>query len=152
MTTTTALETRPSVGARRFGYLVAVAINIVMIVIVNNILDWGWLPFLTDDFEDVVWLINLSITASILANLAYLAYDPAWFKALAQVGLNLISIAVMVTMWRVFPFDFSAYQFDWETVVRLVLVLGVIGTAIAVVVEMVNLVRSLAPAPQPRPQ
>jgi hypothetical protein len=129
---------------------VAVAVNVVILIIVNNILEWGWIPFLTDDFEGVVWLINLSLTASILANLAYIAYDPAWFKSITQVVLNLISIVVMVTMWQVFPFDFSAYAFDWETLVRFVLVVGIVGTGIGTVVELVKMVRSLTPGPATR--
>jgi hypothetical protein len=99
-TTTKPVKARPPVGARRFGYLVAIAINVVMLVIVNNILEWGWIPFLTDDFQEVMWLINLSITASILANMAYIAYDPRWFKSLTQIGLNLISMVVIVRMYR----------------------------------------------------
>jgi hypothetical protein len=42
-------------------------------------------------------------------------------------------------MFQVFPFDFSGYQFDWEIVTRVVLILAIIGTAIAVVVETVKL-------------
>jgi hypothetical protein len=146
-TTTSPAKTRAPLGARRFGYLVAVLVNVVMLVVVNNILDWGWLPFLTDDFEAVVWLINLSLTASILANLAYMAYDPVWFRSITQVVLNLISIAVLVTMWQVFPFDFSAYEFAWDTLVRFVLVLGIVGTVIGTVAELVKMTRSLTSAP-----
>ena len=151
-TTSSEVKTPGAVGARRFGFVVAIAVNVVMLVIVNNIVEWGWIPFLTDDFAEVVWLINLSLTASILANTAYIAYDPGWFKSMTQVGLNLISIVVIVRMWQVFPFDFSRYQFDWETLLRLVLVLAVVGTGIGIVVELVNLVRSMTPNPATRPE
>jgi hypothetical protein len=56
----------------------------------------------------------------------------------------------MVTMWQVFPFDFSAYAFDWETLVRFVLVVGIVGTGIGTVVELVKMVRSLTPGPATR--
>ena len=31
---------RPSPASRRFGYVIAIVINIVLIVIANNLLDW----------------------------------------------------------------------------------------------------------------
>jgi hypothetical protein len=135
---------RASVGARRFGYTVAVAINLVMLVVVNNILDWGWLPFLTEEFASLIWLFNVSLTATILANLVYMVYDPVWFKSFTQIGLNLISMIVLLRMLQVFPFDFSAYEFDWEPVARFVLILGLIGTGIGIIVEVVNLVRRVS--------
>jgi hypothetical protein len=141
MSTTQTLTTKPTLspGTKRFGYLVAVAVNIVMIVVANNILEWGWLPFLTEDFASLLWLINISLGATILANIVYMSFDPPWFKSLTRIGLNLISLIVTIRMLQVFPFDFSGYQFDWEIVTRVVLILAIIGTAIAVVVETVKL-------------
>ena len=34
-------------SAKRFGYVVAIGVNLVMLFVVQNILEWGWLPFLT---------------------------------------------------------------------------------------------------------
>jgi hypothetical protein len=50
-------------------------------------------------------------------------------------------------MLTVFPFDFSAYQFDWEIVARFVLVLAIIGSSIGALVEAIKLVSSLPPTP-----
>jgi hypothetical protein len=68
-----------------------------------------------------------------------MSFDPPWFKSLTRIGLNLISLIVTIRMLQVFPFDFSGYRFDWEIVTRVVLILAIIGTAIAVVVETVKL-------------
>jgi hypothetical protein len=125
----------------RFGYIVAIAINVVMLVIANNILAWGWLPFLTADFEQLLWLINLSFLATIAANVIYLAYDAPWFKSVCQIGLGGITVAVAVRTYQVFPFDFSNSQFNWEPVTRFVIVLTVIGTVIGMIVEVVKLAR-----------
>jgi hypothetical protein len=43
---------------------------------------------------------------------------------------------------QVFPFDFSAYVFDWEVVARVVLVLAIIGASIGAVAEIAKLVKS----------
>jgi hypothetical protein len=74
-----------------------------------------------------------------VANVLYLWYDPAWFKSVCQVGVSLIGLAGAIRMWQVFPFDFSAYSFNWAALTRVVLVLAVFGSAVGIVVELVRL-------------
>jgi hypothetical protein len=139
----------PGVGQlrvpRRSGYAIAIVINVAFLFVANNLLDWDLIPFLTSDFTRVLWIINVSLLATIVVNLAYLWYDPAWFKSVCQICLGGISMLVSIRMLQVFPFDFTRYQFDWEPVARFVMILGVVAVAIGIVVEVVKLVRSLLP-------
>ena len=143
---------RTSIGARRFGYAVAVGVNVLLLVVANNILDWGWVPWLTPEFETVLPIINLSLGVNIVVNLFYMAYDEPPFKAVTQIIVNLFAIAVLVRTLQVYPFDFSAFDFPvtisafdltWDLVTRFVLGLAIFGTAIAVVAETVKLSRSI---------
>lgn len=131
--------------ARRAGYTMVILVDLALLFVANNLLAWDLLPFLTDDFARVLWLIDISLLATIAVNLAHLWYDPAWFRSLGQVGLGSISMLVANRMFQVFPFDFSAYQFDWERTARLVIVLTMVGIGIGIVVEVVKLARSLLP-------
>jgi hypothetical protein len=133
---------RPRAAVPRLGYSIAIAVNVVMLVITQNILEWGWVPFLTADFALVEPWISLSLTASIIVNVIYLFDDTPVVKAIGQVGVNLLSIYVSYQILRVFPFDFSAYAFDWEVLARFVLILAMIGSLIGAVVEMAKLVTS----------
>jgi len=135
-------------GLRGLGYLVSIAFNIVILVVANNLLTWDLLPFLTDDFADVLWLIDISLLATILVNFVYLGYDPGWFKSVCQIGMGGISMAVAVRMYQVFPFDFSAYEFDWTWTVRFVMVLGMIGIGVGIVVELAKLARGAVVGPR----
>ena len=120
---------------RQVGYAVAVAVNLVMLVIAHNILDWGWLPFLTGDFAQVVPWISLGLIASIVANAIYQFNDTLIVKSTGQIGVNLISVFVTYQIWQVFPFDFSAYDFNWGVLVRVLLVLAMVGAGIGVLAE-----------------
>lgn len=131
-------------AARRSGYVVAIAVNVVMLYVVNNLLAWDLLPFLTSDFGRVLWLIDVSLLATIMVNLIYVAYDQSWFRSLAQIGLNLISLVVAVRMYQVFPFDFSGSSFDWTQIARVVIIFTILGTVIGAIVEGVKLVRATA--------
>jgi hypothetical protein len=127
---------------RRMGYVAAIAVNLVMLYIVNNLLEWGWVPFLTAEFERLVGFINFSLAATIVTNLAWFGYDAEWFRSLAQICLNLITGVVAVRTYQVFPFDFSNYEFAWGPIARFVIIIGLVGIAIGTVVELVKLVRS----------
>ena len=132
---------KPKPVGRRFGYAVAIACNVALLVIVNNILDWGWLPWLTADFGDILPVMNVSFGASIAVNAVYLFYDARGFKAGAELGLLIIALIVTIRLWRVFPFDFSAYDFGWGTLARWLLGLALFGIAVAMLVQVVQLAR-----------
>lgn len=135
-------------AARRVGYVIAIVINVAMLVIVQNVLEWGWPAFLTDEFVDVVPWISLSLIASIVVNVIYQFDDSPTVKSIGQIGVNLISVWVTYTVLTVFPFDFSAYAFNWEVVTRVVLVLAIVGAGIGALVEGIKLVSSLSgPSP-----
>ena len=118
---------------------IAIVVNLVMLFVVQNILEWGWLPFLTEEFAEVVPWISFSLIVSIAANLVYQMDDSPTVKSLGQIVVNLISIQVTFVMLTVFPFDFSASQFDWEPVTRLVLILAIVGAGVGAIVEGVKL-------------
>ena len=99
------MDRAPGQG-RRAGYVIAVAINAVMLWIAHQLLDWGWPRFLTEDFEELLPVITWSLVASIVVNALFVVADPPWFKALCNVVTSAISLAVAVRTWQVFPFDF----------------------------------------------
>ena len=58
--------------------------------------------------------------------------------------LNAVGIAVLTRYLAVFPFDFSMYAgFNWAVLARIVLIVGIVGSAIGVIVELVKLARAL---------
>lgn len=124
---------------RRVGYAIAVLVNLVMLAIVQNILDWGWLPFLTGDFAKVVPWISFGLIATIVVNAVYQFNDTLVVKSTGQIGVNLISLFVTYQVWQVFPFDFSAYEFNWEVLAQILLVLVMVGAGIGVLAEATKL-------------
>ena len=137
-------KTGPTEGTKRFGYFVAILVNVGLLFIVNNVLEWDIAPFLTEEFEDLIPIVSVSLLFGAAINLAYIAFDPAWFKASTQMVSAGIALIVAIRTYQIFPFDFSAYDFPWTGVTRIILIIGIAGTAIAVIVEFVKLARALA--------
>ena len=133
---------QPSTASRRAGYIIAALINVVGLWIVHHLLEWDWPSFLTEDFRHLLPYITASFAATIIVNLLWAVRDPAWFRHVAQIGLNLVAIRAAVRTWEIFPFDFTGYASAWETVARVLIVLGLFGLMVATIVEVVRLVRS----------
>jgi hypothetical protein len=131
---------RPSAAARRFGYLVAIAVNAVMLWVVHQLLVWGWPGFLTAEFEQVLPLVSASLIAGMVVNAGFLLCDRGRCKPLGDLVNTAFGLAVSVRMWTVFPFDFTGYGTDWSWAFRVALVVGIAGTAIGVLVNLVKLV------------
>lgn len=137
---TSTLARRPSTASRRGGYVVAAVINAVFLWLIHVSPGWDAVPFLTADFQQVLWLIDLSLVVTIALNLLYLIRDPRRLTAAAAVVTSAIGLAASVAMLQVFPFDFGTSSF-WPVVFRIALWVAIVGSAIAVVVNLVAVVR-----------
>lgn len=131
------------VGVRRLGYLVGIGISAGILFVVNNLLAWDIVPFLTDDFDQLLPIINASLVASIVVNAIWILYDAAWIRSTGQIILNLTSIVVLVLTLRIFPFDFSRYSFDWGSLTKVIIVFLIVALVIATIVEIVKLVSAV---------
>jgi hypothetical protein len=139
-TTTRRPTRRPSTAARRFGHVVAVVVNAAMLYVVNVWPGWDSLWFLTGDTTQVLGLVNASIVVGVVANAVYIVHDVGRLRSFGDLVTTSIGLAAMVVIWQVFPFDFGETGFDWELVVRIVLGVGIIGSAIAIITHLVSLV------------
>jgi hypothetical protein len=134
---------RPPRAARVFGYGLAAAINAALIWIVNVAPGWRWVPFLSEEFASVLGLVTLSLLVGLLLNLAYVAYDPQWFRHLGEAASAGIASVVLLQLFRVFPFDLGT----WTWVpgpLRIVLVIACVATAIGALANLAMALRDLA--------
>ena len=131
-------------GTKRFGYSIAIALNALFLFFVNNVLEWGLFSWLTNDFEQVIPILNFSLGLGIVLNAIYLIGDPPLLKSSTQLISNIVSLLVVVRMYRVYPFDFGAYSFNWDLLMRIMLILGIVGTSIGIISELVKSVRLLS--------
>lgn len=132
------------VTLRRTGYTVAIAVNAVVLWGVHRLLAWNWPGFLTDDFERVLPLLTASLIATLVSNAVFLLRDHGRVRALGDLVTSVFAVVVGVRMWSVFPFDFSGYARDWNDLVRVMIAVTIAATAVAVIVNLVQLVTGRA--------
>lgn len=147
MTTRTRIPEELATAGRRFGYGVAIAINLVLVWVVGNLLEWELLGFLTAEFADLVPLIQLGLWVTIAANVVYAMDDRSFATRAAKLVVDVVNLYVTFRVFDVFPFDFSAHTFDWGLVFRGVLLIALVGTAISALVHVGELLRGPSASP-----
>lgn len=128
----------------RSGNLGSAIVNGLLLYGINLWPGWQVLPFLTADMSRVLDLINASLIAGIIVNLVCVVIHARTLMALGNLVVIGFGVAAMLRLWEVFPFDFGTSWSGWPVLVRVLLVIGIVGSAIGAVVEVVNLFRALA--------
>ena len=117
-------------------YTVAIIFNVIFLYIVNNLLNWH-IYFITPSFNEVIWIINLSIIATIIGNALMLLYRLESFRHIMKIIMNIISFIAVYFVYEVFPFNFYNSLFNWGLSIFLILIM--IGLIIASIVEVIKL-------------
>jgi hypothetical protein len=144
-------DPRERAGARSGGYVLAIVINAVLLYVVHHLVAWD-VRFVTPAWNDVLWAVDLSLQATIVANVLFLVYDARWFHSLVQVVPAGVAVLALWWMYQVFPFDFGSVGMNDLASLGLVLltIAAAIGTLVSAVVGIVDLVRCvLEPAGAP---
>jgi hypothetical protein len=134
---------RPSASARRFGYVIAVVINAVLLWLIHGRPGWDAVPFLTPETTQVLGAVDASLAVAIAVDVVQFGWDPRWLVTAGSSVTTAFGLWVMVRMLQVFPFDFGGGSAAWEPVARVLLILGIVGTAVALLVQWVQLIRLL---------
>lgn len=145
MTTKTRIPEELAKAGRRFGYGVAIVINLFLVWFVGNLMGWELVAFLEPEFADLVPLIQLGLWVTIAANVVYMMNDRSFSTRAARLVVDIVNLFVTFRVFDVFPFDFSAHAFNWSFVFRAVLVIALVATAISGIVHAGGLVRGEPP-------
>lgn len=130
--------------ARKIGYVFVVIILVVILYLVRNWERWD-LIFLTNDFSRCLIYIELSIYASIGANILFIFYDNKWFKHLVQALTDVTGALSVIMLYVIFPFTLASDV--WLKWIRIGLLVVFILTAISIIVNLIKGIRYLLREP-----
>jgi len=139
---------RPA-ASRRAGYLIAIIVNGTLLFLINASPGWQTVPFLTPSTTQVLGLVNLALAVSAAVNMIYLLHDTPRLRALGDLVTAAIGLTVAIRLWQVFPFAFHGSAAAWSVVVRVLLMIGIVGSCISVLYNLVTVGRRRA-TPQSR--
>jgi hypothetical protein len=142
-------STRHSAASRRLGYVIAMGINGALLYLINESPGWHSVPFLTSATTQVIGVVNLALAVSLAANAVYLAYDARWLRALGDLATTSVGLAAAIAIWQVFPFAFHGSAAVWSVILRILVMTGIVGSCVAIVVDLVTLARAAVGASRP---
>ncbi len=70
-TTTATRTTDPTAARNPHGAVEAAIVNLVPLWVANHLLEWEWPPFLTPEYDDLLPWIQVSLGATIAANVLW---------------------------------------------------------------------------------
>ncbi|HVP17910.1 MAG TPA: hypothetical protein VMU36_02875 [Spirochaetia bacterium] len=126
-------------------YVGAVVANIIVLVFVNTLLLWrqSTQGIVLESWADVLWALDISLGAQIFGNLLLCFYRPPWFSALIRAFLAAAGLMSIIVFYIVFPLDFSHAVGAWlNTLLKVVLIVGMAGSVIGLVIELVRFIRA----------
>lgn len=122
---------------KKIGYLVAIIVSVFLIYVINNLLNWH-IPFLTNNFIVCLPLFTISLSANIMANAVFIIYEEKWFKKIAEIILNVISIILLYTFYKIFPLSFNLVIY--ERLARGFILFITVVLFIAIAVEVIEFI------------
>jgi hypothetical protein len=127
-----------STRMNRIGYLIAVLVNVAGFVLLNLWPGWQTIPFLTGDTPSVLAFVDAALVVGIAANLVQLLGSPGWPTAAGSLVTTAMSLAAMVRVLQVFPFDVSD---PWPAILRAVLIFAIVGATLGILALVASLMR-----------
>ena len=139
MSVMTELRNQPS-QTTAAGYLVGASVNAVLLLAIHVWPGWQVVPFLTAETPAVLGAVDAMLVAGIVVNLLHVVWNPGGLTPVGVLVTTGFGLVATVRVLQVFPFAFGP-GIDWAAVVRVLLVLGVIGSAVGLVIALVQLLR-----------
>lgn len=105
---------------------------------------WVRYPLLTQDFERWLPIVVAALLASIIGNIMLMLYDGYFFRQTVHVVIDIFSMASIISLLVIFPFDFSVLPGNdlsnlLNPIVTVVLILIAAGIGIAILVRFIKM-------------
>ena len=121
---------------------IAAIVSFFMLLVFNAHATWRPLlgGVVTDDYLEVLWALNLVCVVHIAGNLILYLARPWWLRRLTDVAFAIAGLVSAIVIYRVFPFDLARFGDLVVVLAHLALFMGLVGTSIAIFVNLVRLV------------
>ena len=124
-------------NSKKSEYIGAIVVNVILLYIFNNLLNWH-VYFITNALNEILWIINIAITATIIGNIMFLIFNPEWFRHILKIILNIFAFTAVYSIYSIFPFNFSSFLVDWSVTIALIFIMA--GILIATIFELFLLI------------
>jgi hypothetical protein len=130
-----------SARTRNGEYIGNIIFNLVFLWIVNKIPDWN-LGFIRDNYNVVLWILNVNILIQIGGNGLMLLSGLPVIRYLSRMITEAASFVTQMVLFYIYPFDFTHFHglfwLDWF--LPIALIIGMVVSALKVISNFWKLV------------
>lgn len=125
-------------------FAVAGILNLLFLLILNAHDRWRpWLDGLvTERFGEVLWAVNLGLVIQIFGNFILSVERTRMLERIMEVGFSIAALIGALAFYRVFPMDLTRFGDNAVVLVRVVFFVGVVAASMAIVVNLIRLMRT----------
>jgi len=115
--------------------------NIFFLWLVNKVPDWD-LKFITENYDTVLWVLNINIIAQIAGYALIVFFDFRWLWHLIRAILDAVSLVVLLVLFFLYPFDFAnTGGWSWlDIVLPVIFIIGMVASGLGMVVHIFKLI------------
>ena len=126
---------------RRAEFVSSIVFNLIALVILYKIPDWH-LGFINGKYGAVMYILIFSSLVQVAGNLLMMFLDFRFIRYLSGIFMEAAAFIAQISMYYVYPFDFSGYGglFWIDVVLPWILIIGMIISAVKVVSNIWKLI------------
>jgi hypothetical protein len=114
-------------------YFTSLAINIVLLYVVNNLRYMGITQLTEAKLISCMWSLNIIFGLAIIGNFTLILYRPKWLFYLVQTLINAAGVNAFFFIYQLYPFNLGNPTLD--SIIKIILVLIMIGFFLAFLLE-----------------
>jgi hypothetical protein len=122
-------------------YIGNIIFNLIFLWVVNKIPDWN-LGFIRDNYNVVLWIVNVNILVQIGGNALMLAANLPIIRYLSLIITESASFVTQMVLFYIYPFDFTNFHglfwLDWF--LPIALIIGMVVSAFKVIGNLWKLI------------
>jgi hypothetical protein len=118
--------------------IAAIIFGIVFYILLNRY--YPLVPFLTENFQLVLPLLNISIFVSIIINATRIFITHRLYKALGELVITGFFVLVAAQLWIFFPIDTQWFgnEESWNLIFRILLIVPPLLAVLATTIELIK--------------
>jgi hypothetical protein len=135
---------------RKGEYIGSIVWNLIMLFVVNKLPDWH-APFISHNYQVVLYLLNICILVQIAGNILMLVLNFREVRYISKIIMEAATFLVLILFYYVYPFDFSTLQgWEWlDRVLPIFFIIGMIFSVLKIVSSIWNLFARSRNNPKP---
>ena len=95
--------------SRKGEYIGNLLFNLIFLWVFNKVPEWN-LVFIKDNYNVILWALDINIIVQICGNALMILFDAAFVRHFSKMVMEAASFVMQMVLFYIFPFDFTNFH------------------------------------------